>query len=116
MVSNQLLLADLSWHRILRNNTLTTQIEVSVDGVQFFLLFLGAIRIFGAEDLSRILFGSDYWQGFLDWMRKNSLAEGYISEEDFNLLRVCQSSLEVADVIQLWYQKHRLTGKQAITR
>ena len=63
-----------------------------------------------------ILFGSDYWQGFLDWMRKNSLAEGYISEEDFNLLRVCQSSDEVADVIQLWYQKHRLAGKQAITR
>ena len=63
-----------------------------------------------------ILFGSDYWQGFLDWMRKNSLAEGYISEEDFNLLRVCQSSDEVVDVIQLWYHKHRLAGKQAVTR
>ena len=63
-----------------------------------------------------ILFDSGYWQGFLDWMRQNSLAKGYISEEDLNLLRVCQSPDEVADAIQLWYLKHRLAGKQAVTR
>jgi hypothetical protein len=63
-----------------------------------------------------ILFDSDYWQGFLDWMRRTSLAKGYISEEDLNLLRVCQSPDEVADAIQLWHHKHRLAGKQAVIR
>jgi len=63
-----------------------------------------------------ILFDGDFWHGFLDWMRKNSLAKGYISEGDLNLLRVCQSSDEVADAIQLWYKKHKLAGQQAITR
>ena len=63
-----------------------------------------------------ILFDGDYWQGFLDWLRSNSLQKGYISEEDFNLLRVCSNPDEVTDAIQLWYQKHKLAGQQAVTR
>ena len=49
-------------------------------------------------------------------MRRTSQAKGYISEEDLNLLRVCQSPDEVADAIQLWHHKHRLAGKQAVIR
>jgi len=63
-----------------------------------------------------ILFDSDYWQGFLEWLRRNSLQKGYISAKDLNLLRVCQSPDEVANAIQLWYLKHRLSGKQAVPR
>jgi len=63
-----------------------------------------------------ILFDGGYWKGFLDWLRGFSLAKGYISEEDLNLLRVCESPDEVAEAIQLWYHKHELIGKQAVTR
>ena len=62
-----------------------------------------------------VLFEDNYWQGFLDWLRNKSLAKGYISEEDLNLLRVCRSSDEVAETIHRWYHKHELAGKQAVT-
>jgi hypothetical protein len=61
-----------------------------------------------------ILYDSDYWKGFLDWLRDKVLAKGYISYEDFNLLRVCDQSDEVADAVQQWYNKHKLVGKQAL--
>ncbi|UCG55539.1 MAG: TIGR00730 family Rossman fold protein [Dehalococcoidia bacterium] len=63
-----------------------------------------------------ILLDDEYWKGFLNWLRNKSLAKGYISEKDLSLLRVCQSSDEVAEAIHRWYHKHELTGKQAITR
>lgn len=63
-----------------------------------------------------VLFDGNYWKGFLDWLRNNSLAKGYISGEDLSLLRVCETPDEVADIIQLWYYKHELAGKQAVTR
>jgi hypothetical protein len=63
-----------------------------------------------------ILLDDNYWKGFLNWLRNKSLARGYISEEDLNLLRVCQSPDEVAETIHRWYHKHELAGKQAVTR
>ena len=63
-----------------------------------------------------VLFDDNYWKGFLNWLRNKSLAKGYISEQDLNLLRVCQSPDEVAEAIQRWYHKHELAGRQAITR
>lgn len=63
-----------------------------------------------------VLFDDNYWKGFLDWLRNKSLAKGYISEQDLNLLRVCQSPDEVAEAINRWYNKHELAGKQAVTR
>ena len=63
-----------------------------------------------------VLFDGNYWQGLLDWLRNNSLANGYISEEDLSLLRVCEDPDEVADIIHRWYYKHELAGKQAVTR
>jgi hypothetical protein len=63
-----------------------------------------------------ILFDGNYWKGLLDWLRNVSLAEGYISEEDLNLLRVCDSPDEVTEAVHRWYQKHELAGKQAVTR
>lgn len=63
-----------------------------------------------------VLFDSGYWKGLLDWLRNASLAEGFISEEDLNLLRVCDDPDEVTETVHRWYQKHELTGRQAITR
>jgi uncharacterized protein (TIGR00730 family) len=61
-----------------------------------------------------ILYDSEYWKGFLDWLRDKVLVKGYISYEDFNLLRVCDQPDEVADAVQQWYNKQKLVGKQAL--
>jgi len=61
-----------------------------------------------------ILFDSEYWKGFLDWLQSPVLAKGFISEEDFNLLRVCDHPDEVIDIVQSWYRKQEVTGKKAL--
>ncbi len=63
-----------------------------------------------------VLFDGDYWKGFLDWLCNTSLAEGFIAEEDLNLLRVCDDPDEVIEAIHKWHHKHELAGKQAIIR
>jgi uncharacterized protein (TIGR00730 family) len=60
-----------------------------------------------------ILYDSDYWKGFLDWLKHTVLAEGFISYEDFNLLRVCDHPDVVAEAVQQWYNKQKLMGKPA---
>jgi uncharacterized protein (TIGR00730 family) len=61
-----------------------------------------------------ILFDSEYWKGFLDWLRNPVLAKRFISEEDFHLLRVCDHPDEVIDIVQSWYRKQEITGKKAL--
>lgn len=61
-----------------------------------------------------ILFDSEYWKGFLDWLRSPVLAKKFISEEDFNILRVCDHPDEVIDIVQSWHMKHEFTGKKAL--
>lgn len=46
-----------------------------------------------------VLFGSDYWQGLLDWMRDKMLAEGKILAKDLERLFVTDSPLAVRDYI-----------------
>jgi hypothetical protein len=61
-----------------------------------------------------ILFDSEYWKGFLDWLRSPVLAKRFISEEDFQLLRVCDHPDEIIDIVQSWYTKQEVTGKKAL--
>jgi uncharacterized protein (TIGR00730 family) len=63
-----------------------------------------------------ILFSSAYWKGFLDWLKATVLTENMISEEDVNLLRVCDKPEEVAEVVQKWYIKHEVAGRNALAR
>lgn len=44
-----------------------------------------------------ILFGTRYWQGFVDWMRESVLGEGKISPTDLDILVVTDSVEEVVD-------------------
>ena len=61
-----------------------------------------------------IMFSSSYWSGLLDWMKSKSLSEGMISEDDLNLLRICDKPEEVAEIVQKWYIKQELAGKRAV--
>ncbi len=61
-----------------------------------------------------ILFNSTYWQGFLNWMRDQSLANDYITEQDLRLLRLSDDPQEVVDIIRSWYLRQAIIGRQAI--
>lgn len=61
-----------------------------------------------------ILYDSSYWSGLLEWMRKCSLARGYISDEDLNLLRITDSVEEVVETVRKWYWKHEVAGRRAV--
>ncbi len=61
-----------------------------------------------------VLFNGNYWKGFLDWMQKSVLARGFISEEDFSLLRVCDEPDAVIETVERWYKKRKLVGMKAL--
>ena len=63
-----------------------------------------------------ILFSSEYWQGFFNWLRDTLLISGAISEEDFDLLRVFDSPAEVVDAVEKWYKNQEVIGKKALQR
>jgi uncharacterized protein (TIGR00730 family) len=63
-----------------------------------------------------ILFDSRYWKGFLDWLKSSVLNEGCVSEEDLDLLIVCDQPQEVVKAVQHWYTKQKLVGKKALPR
>lgn len=51
-----------------------------------------------------ILVGRSYWQGLLEWMREQALADGYISPQDLSLFTVTDNPREVADRITEFYR------------
>ncbi len=62
-----------------------------------------------------ILFGSEHWKGFLDWLRGRVLEGGFITKEDLSLLIISDDPDEIVNIIQNWYMRHALVGKRAIT-
>ena len=62
------------------------------------------------------MFSGDYWSGFLDWLRVSVLAAGAISEEDFDLLRVFDSPVDVANAVKTWYLEREVIGRKALQK
>ncbi len=50
-----------------------------------------------------ILFGVDFWEGLIDWLRGTMLANGTISEEDFEFIKLTDDIDEVVSIMV----KHR---------
>jgi hypothetical protein len=63
-----------------------------------------------------VLYDSEFWKGFLDWLRNTVLSRGYISEEDFDLLRVLDRPDEVVEAIKRWHVAHEVIGKKALRK
>jgi len=61
-----------------------------------------------------LLFDSGYWNGFLEWLHNTVLRRGFISEEDFDLLRVCDDPDTVIEVVQKWRASQELAGRKAL--
>jgi uncharacterized protein (TIGR00730 family) len=62
-----------------------------------------------------VLFNSKFWGGFLEWLRSTVLTKGFVSEEDFDLLVLCDDIDSVVETVQEWYIKHEIVGKRAVT-
>jgi uncharacterized protein (TIGR00730 family) len=63
-----------------------------------------------------VLYDGKYWNGFLDWLRKETLGRGFVSESDFDLLRVCDTPDEVVQTVQQWYIKREIVGRRAVAK
>ena len=63
-----------------------------------------------------IIFDSQYWKGFIDWLESIVLAKGCISQEDLDLLVVCDHPDEVIETVQRWYIKQEVVGKRALPK
>jgi uncharacterized protein (TIGR00730 family) len=63
-----------------------------------------------------VLFDSSFWKGFLDWLHNTVLFNNLVSEEDFNLLRICDDPASVVDIVREWYIKQQIIGKKALVK
>lgn len=64
--------------------------------------FFEALTLMQTQKIYRmplVLFGVSYWQGLLDWMRNSLLAEGTISESDFDFITVTDNIDEVVNTL-----------------
>jgi uncharacterized protein (TIGR00730 family) len=52
-----------------------------------------------------VLFGTEYWGGMLDWLKRVMLAEGKIHEADLKLLVTTDSPEEAVSVIRACYEE-----------
>lgn len=77
---------------------------------------LTLIQTFKIRPFPVILYDSHYWNGLLEWLRSVVLLRGYISEEDFNLLRICDEPDRVIEAVCEWYSKHHVIGKRALDK
>jgi uncharacterized protein (TIGR00730 family) len=61
-----------------------------------------------------ILFSSDYWCGFLDWLKGTALRHGFISDEEFEMLRVLDRPADVVNAVKKWFHRQEVVGKKAL--
>ena len=59
------------------------------------------------HDFPVVLFGSDYWDGLLKWLRNQCLANKMISKRDLKLFSVTDDVDEVVEIIQRHYKRRR---------
>jgi uncharacterized protein (TIGR00730 family) len=63
-----------------------------------------------------VLYDGKYWNGFLDWLRRETLGRRFVSDGDFDLLRVCDTPDEVIQTVQQWYIKREIVGRRAVAK
>jgi len=56
-----------------------------------------------------VLFGSEFWQPLLNWMKQAQLPAGYIDEEDFNLFTITDDPKEAANIFTEFHKGKQFT-------
>jgi uncharacterized protein (TIGR00730 family) len=54
-----------------------------------------------------VLFGESYWSGLFDWIRKQPLREGMVSEGDLELFRITDDVEQVVAIVQENYERRQ---------
>ncbi|WP_027418436.1 LOG family protein [Crocinitomix catalasitica] len=71
-----------------------------------------AITLIQTKKIDRkpiILFGSEYWNGMVDWIKSTMLEkEGNISKEDMDLIKITDDPAEAVSLINSFYESHPL--------
>jgi uncharacterized protein (TIGR00730 family) len=75
------------------------------------VLTLKQTRKIGAMPI--ILMGSDYWKGFLGWLKEYVAGQGKISPKDLDLFEVTDEPERVLDIVVGWWREHEMTHTQA---
>ena len=57
-----------------------------------------------------VLYGTQYWQEMLDWLKGPMLAEGKIVEEDFHRLHLTDSPSEIVDIVKNYDPSRQLVS------
>jgi len=71
--------------------------------------FFEAINLIQTERIPKfpvVLFGSEYWKGMIEWLRKTVLKIGNISPHDLDIFTIVDKPEDVVKVIRNFYQKH----------
>jgi uncharacterized protein (TIGR00730 family) len=68
------------------------------------------------ELLPVVLFGGEFWQGLIDWIRERLAAEGKISLADLDLITVCDDPEEIVQLMVTAAQERRLAGDNTPAR
>ncbi|WP_457626174.1 LOG family protein [Persephonella sp.] len=53
-----------------------------------------------------ILYGSEYWNGLMQWIKDVLLPNGFISPEDFSLFQIVDDLDEIVEIIVNFYTQH----------
>ena len=64
-------------------------------------------------DFPVVLFGADYWEELLEWVRKEALADGMISAEDIEMLHVTDDPAEAVRLIVESYDERNQAASPA---
>ena len=70
--------------------------------------FFEAVNLIQTEKINKfpvILFGSEYWNKMLEWLKDTVLKQGNISQEDLDIFTVVDEPKEVVTVIKKFYEK-----------
>jgi uncharacterized protein (TIGR00730 family) len=55
------------------------------------------------------LMGSDYWRGFVEWMRNTMAVSGCVAGDDLELFKLSDDPERVALEIRRWYDEHAVS-------
>ncbi len=65
------------------------------------------------QNFPLVLVNSRYWQGLIEWLKEPMLAEGKISPEDMDLIRIADTAEEVVQIInECWRRPEDLPPEQ----
>jgi len=72
--------------------------------------FFEAINLIQTKRISRfpvVLFGREYWNDMLDWLKDTVLKNGNISSQDFELFKVTDDPKEVVKIVKAFYKNKK---------